>query len=94
MRLVPLTAEASRQGRGLDVVAAVVLSFAVDRAKPLWQHWWFAARMCGGTLASADLADVLPDERLQNGTDEVFLEEAAWSAGSLRATTTVPSPSR
>lgn len=56
------------------VVAAVVLGFAVDRAKPLWQHWWFAARMCGGALASADLADVLPDERLYRGTDEVSLE--------------------
>lgn len=57
------------------VVAAVVIGFAVDRAKPLWQHWWFASKMCGGTLASADLADVLPDERLYSGTDEVFLEE-------------------
>ncbi|MGX6739916.1 hypothetical protein [Streptomyces peucetius] len=56
------------------MVAAVVVGFAVDTAKPLWQHWWFAARMCGGTLASADLADVLPDERLHNGTDEVSLE--------------------
>lgn len=52
-----------------------MLGFAVDRAKPLWQHWWFAGRMCGGTLASADLADVLPDERLHKGTDAVSLEK-------------------
>ncbi|MFF1700155.1 hypothetical protein ACFVXC_42080 [Streptomyces sp. NPDC058257] len=56
------------------MATAVVFGFAVGAAKPLWQHWWFAAKMCGGTLSSADLADVLPDERLHIRTDEVSLE--------------------
>ncbi|MFJ2217810.1 hypothetical protein ACIQVO_36670 [Streptomyces sp. NPDC101062] len=39
-----------------------------------WQHQWFAASLCEGNLRAADLADVLPDRRLQAGRDETNLD--------------------
>ncbi|MFC7304258.1 hypothetical protein ACFQVC_08545 [Streptomyces monticola] len=59
--------------------ALAVLALVTYETKPLWQPWWYAATLCDGTLAAADLADVLPDERLQPGRNDVSLE-----AGSLK----------
>ncbi|MGH4030385.1 hypothetical protein ACQB60_15750 [Actinomycetota bacterium Odt1-20B] len=55
--------------------AAVLLGFGTYSAKPFWQHWWFAHQLCGGTLSADDLGDVLPDERLRSGTNEVHLDQ-------------------
>lgn len=52
-------------------------------AKPLWQHWWYASNLCGGTLDSADLADVLPDERLEAGPDRVDLADGGLDCAIL-----------
>ncbi|MEZ0159740.1 hypothetical protein [Streptomyces griseorubens] len=38
-------------------------------AKPMWQPWWYAETLCGGTLSGAELAGMLPKERLQAGRD-------------------------
>ncbi|MFF8789125.1 hypothetical protein [Streptomyces sp. NPDC015125] len=47
------------------VVVMAVLAGGAYALKPLWQPWWYAATICGGSLSADDLADVLPHERLQ-----------------------------
>ncbi|MEU7024362.1 hypothetical protein ABZ990_27455 [Streptomyces sp. NPDC046203] len=57
--------------RVLTIVAVVlgVLAGAGWLAKPVWQPWWYAKTLCGGHLSGGELAELLPDERLQAGTD-------------------------
>nr|WBO79299.1 hypothetical protein SBE_002991 [Streptomyces sp. SBE_14.2] len=58
-------------GRLLVVVVAVVAVVAGGgwAAKPVWQPWWYAERLCGGHLSGGELADLLPTERLRAGRD-------------------------
>ncbi len=58
-------------GRTSAIVAVVVAVLAGGgwAAKPVWQPWWYAARLCGGHLSGGELADLLPDERLRAGRD-------------------------
>lgn len=42
-----------------------VLAGGAYALKPLWQPWWYAATICGGSLSADDLANVLPHEHLQ-----------------------------
>ncbi|MFG3344297.1 hypothetical protein ACGF1Z_04430 [Streptomyces sp. NPDC048018] len=54
------------------MIVAAVLALAAGAgwsAKPLWQPWWYAATLCGGNLSGADLAELLPNERLQAAED-------------------------
>lgn len=58
-------------GRVLGIVAVVLAVVAGGgwAAKPVWQPWWYAATLCGGNLSGDDLAELLPNERLQAGRD-------------------------
>lgn len=49
----------------------VLLAGAVYATKPQWQPWWYAATICGGDLSGSDLADVLPEKRLEARKDEM-----------------------
>ncbi|MFE4591538.1 hypothetical protein [Streptomyces laurentii] len=60
---------------GSLVVVLAVLAGAGWMAKPVWQPWWFASTLCGGHLSGGELADLLPDERLQAGTDTFGSEQ-------------------
>ncbi|AXG79411.1 hypothetical protein DVK44_19115 [Streptomyces paludis] len=53
-----------------SAAALAMLALAGFATKEHWQHQWFAATLCEGSLRASDLADVLPDQRLQAGTDE------------------------
>ncbi|MEU3075918.1 hypothetical protein [Streptomyces laurentii] len=59
----------SKMVLGSSVVVLAVLAGAGWMAKPVWQPWWYASTMCGGHLSGGELADLLPDERLQAGRD-------------------------
>lgn len=58
-------------GRVLGIVAVVLAVVAGGgySTKPLWQPWWYAATLCGGYVSGSDLAELLPNERLQAGKD-------------------------
>ncbi|MFJ2276357.1 hypothetical protein ACIOEZ_19610 [Streptomyces sp. NPDC087866] len=58
-------------GRALGIAAVVlaVLAGGGWLAKPLWQPWWYAATICGGSLSGGELAELLPRERLQAARD-------------------------
>ncbi|MFJ8861412.1 hypothetical protein ACIRD8_23640 [Streptomyces sp. NPDC102451] len=58
-------------GRALGIVAVVlaVVAGAGWLAKPVWQPWWYAATLCGGNLSGGELAELLPNERLQAAKD-------------------------
>ncbi|MBD0839432.1 MULTISPECIES: hypothetical protein [unclassified Streptomyces] len=58
-------------GRVVGVVV-VVLGLVAGigwAAKPLWQPWWYAATLCGGNLSGDELAELLPNERLEAARD-------------------------
>ncbi|MFE3634966.1 hypothetical protein [Streptomyces sp. NPDC059168] len=63
-RLLP-----GRRVLGIVAVVLAVVAGATWAAKPVWQPWWYAAKLCGGNLSGGELAELLPDERLRAGKD-------------------------
>jgi len=59
----------SRRVLGIVALVLAVVAGAGWLAKPVWQPWWYAARLCGGHLSGDDLAELLPNERLQAAED-------------------------
>ncbi|MGW4456622.1 hypothetical protein ACWEJQ_10555 [Streptomyces albidoflavus] len=59
-------------GKRAFVVGVVVLTLFAGAgwlAKPVWQPWWYAATLCGGSLSGAELAALLPAEQLRASED-------------------------
>ncbi|GAA3381394.1 hypothetical protein GCM10020367_72470 [Streptomyces sannanensis] len=54
---------------GIVVVVLAVVAGVGWAIKPTWQPWWYAATLCGGNLSGEDLAELLPNERLQAAED-------------------------
>ncbi|MEU8680100.1 hypothetical protein [Streptomyces sp. NPDC048611] len=63
------------------VLVLVVLAGGGYAAKPLWQPWWYASRVCAGLLSADDLADVLPAEQLKAGREEADLAHGRLRCG-------------
>ncbi|MFJ5901173.1 hypothetical protein ACIQFZ_38575 [Streptomyces sp. NPDC093064] len=59
----------SRRVLGIVAVVLAVVAGVGWLVKPVWQPWWYAATLCGGNLSGDDLAELLPNERLQAGED-------------------------
>ncbi|WP_432037911.1 hypothetical protein [Streptomyces cucumeris] len=59
----------SRRVLGILAVVLAVVAGVGWWAKPVWQPWWYAATLCGGNLSGDDLAELLPNERLQAAED-------------------------
>ncbi|MBV7252568.1 MULTISPECIES: hypothetical protein [Streptomyces] len=51
------------------MVVLALLAGAGWLAKPLWQPWWYAATLCGGSLSGGELAGLLPAEQLRASED-------------------------
>ncbi|GAA0373299.1 hypothetical protein [Streptomyces blastmyceticus] len=61
--------------------ALALLAIAGYGTKPQWQPWWYAATICDGHLSASDLADVLPNKRLQAGKEEMGSESGHMKCG-------------
>ncbi|MFE1171152.1 hypothetical protein [Streptomyces sp. NPDC058773] len=70
-----------RRAVAVIVLVLVVLVGGGYAAKPLWQPYWYATRICGGLLPADDLAEVLPTEQLKSGKEETDLAHGLMRCG-------------